>query len=154
MHPNASLIESFYRGFQKQDAAAMGACYHANVRFSDPVFPDLEGERARGMWRMLCARAPDLKIEFDAVEADDERGQAHWEASYTFSKTGRRVHNRIDASFRFKDRLIIEHRDVFDFWRWSRMALGPIGLFLGWSPIVRNKVRRQSAAVLSQFLAG
>jgi ketosteroid isomerase-like protein len=152
VHDNASLLESFYKSFQQKDGDGMADCYHADIRFSDPVFVNLEGEQAGGMWRMLCARAADLEVEFSGIEADDEQGKAHWEARYTFSKTGRKVHNRIDARFRFRDGKIIEHLDHFDFWRWSRMALGPIGLLLGWSPIVRNKVRRQSAALLKSYL--
>jgi hypothetical protein len=59
------------------------------------------------------------------------------------------VVNEIDASMRFEDGLIIEHRDSFDFWKWSRMALGPSGLLLGWTPMVRNKVRAQSKLMLA-----
>ena len=34
----------------------MADCYHPDVHFSDPVFPSLKGDEARGMWRMLCER--------------------------------------------------------------------------------------------------
>ncbi|MCB0245996.1 MAG: nuclear transport factor 2 family protein, partial [Anaerolineae bacterium] len=61
-------------------------------------------------------------------------------------------HNRIDASFRFQDGKIIQHRDSFSFWRWSSMALGPVGMLLGWSPLVKNKVRRQAAHNLERFI--
>lgn len=86
----------------------MAACYHPEVHFSDPVFADLRGEEAGDMWRMLCGRATDLRIEFDEVTVDEDRGSAHWEAWYTFS-TGRKVHNVIDASFEFSDGLILRH---------------------------------------------
>ena len=124
-----------------------------SVKFSDEVFVDLEGERAAGMWRMLCERGKDLKIEFSDIEADDSTGRAHWEAWYTFSSTRRPVHNRIDARFEFKDGKIIRHRDSFDFWAWARQALGPIGVLLGWSGFLRNRVRRkrrESQCVLTQ----
>jgi hypothetical protein len=85
-------------------------------------------------------------------EATDERGSAHWLADYTFS-TGRRVHNDVHAVFRFKDGLIAEHQDAFSFYAWSRQALGPIGLALGWSPLVRQKVQRQARVGLDEFLA-
>jgi len=57
MHPNEQLIERFYTSFQKRDPDGMVACYHPEIRFSDPVFPDLRGESAGAMWRMLSARA-------------------------------------------------------------------------------------------------
>lgn len=130
----------------------MAACYHPAVRFSDEVFVDLDGARAAGMWRMLCERGKDLKIEFRDIDANDSTGRAHWEAWYTFSGTRRRVHNRIDARFEFKDGKIIRHRDSFDFRAWARQALGPIGLLLGWSGFLRNRVRSQAARNLTAFL--
>jgi ketosteroid isomerase-like protein len=152
MHPNADLVHRFYRAFAARDAMAMTACYSDDVVFEDPAFGELHGIEAKGMWHMLCAKAKDLKIEASAIQADDGRGSAHWEAIYTFSQTGRRVHNRIDASFRFRDGLICEHRDRFDFWAWSRQALGPAGLLLGWTPLLRNKVRGQANANLQRYL--
>ncbi len=152
MHPNEQLLETFYSSFQKRDAEGMAGCYHQDVMFSDPVFPDLHGDRARGMWRMLCARGKDLKIEFNAVHADDTKGSAHWEAWYTFSGSGRKVHNIIDAEFEFRDGKIIRHKDNFNFWRWSRMAIGPAGVLLGWTPILLNGVRKKANQGLVHFM--
>lgn len=152
MHPNAQLIHTFYQAFQKLDGDAMAACYHPDIEFSDPAFPDLHGKRAGDMWRMLCSRAADLKLEYSDVQADDEKGSAHWKASYTFSATGRQVHNVIDAEFTFQDGKIRTHRDRFDFYRWTRMALGFKGLLLGWSPVVQNAVRKQASKGLDIFI--
>ncbi|MCA9705062.1 MAG: nuclear transport factor 2 family protein [Myxococcales bacterium] len=153
MHPHAELIQTFYTAFQRRDGQAMADCYHPEIQFSDPVFTDLRGERAGAMWKMLTGRAKDLEVRFSNVEADDDQGRAHWDASYTFSATGRHVDNHIDASFRFRDGKIIEHRDVFDFWAWTRQALGLSGTLLGWTPIVQGKVRRTAAAGLDAFMA-
>jgi ketosteroid isomerase-like protein len=151
MHPNAALVERFYRAFQARDAATMAACYHPEIVFSDPVFPELRGRDAGAMWAMLCARAQDLAIEFGDVHADDARGRAHWDARYTFSPTGRRVHNVIDAAFGFRDGLIAHHVDRFGFWRWARQALGPAGWVLGWTPMVRNRVRSEARRGLDAY---
>jgi len=148
---NIALIQSFYDAFARRDAEAMVACYDGDVRFSDPVFPDLAGERAGNMWRMLCGRAADLEVEASAITADGATGSAHWEAWYTFSATGRKVHNVIDARFRFRDGKIVEHHDSFPLWKWTRMALGPAGVLLGWTPLVQKKVRSQAAAGLDAF---
>lgn len=149
---SAELIEKFYSSFAKLDADAMVSCYHEQIRFTDPAFVDLEPHEARGMWRMLCARAKDLSIEFSDVKADGDRGSAHWEAHYTFSATGRKVHNIIDAEFRFADGKIIEHTDRFDFARWTRQALGLPGMLLGWSSMLQNKVRGQAKGGLAAYL--
>lgn len=154
MHPNARLIEAFYTGFKHSDTAAMLACYHSDVEFSDPVFPHLRGQRAKAMWAMLTARRADpADRTFNDVHADATNGSAHWEAKYLFPGTGRKVHNRIDAKFEFQDGLIRRHVDTFDFWKWSAMALGPVGTLLGWTPFLKGKVRKQVAARLDQFIA-
>lgn len=60
--------------------------------------------------------------------------------------------NRIDASFEFRDGRILRHRDSFGLWRWTRQALGPIGVVLGWSPLVQNKVRSQAMKSLEKYM--
>ena len=149
---NKELIEKFYTAFQQKDYAGMIACYHSDVHFSDPVFTDLHGSQAKAMWHMLCERGKDLQVVFSDVEADERNGRAHWEATYTFS-TGRKVHNIIDAALEFQDGLIIRHQDSFDLWRWTRMALGPTGLFLGWTPLIQNRIRQTALAGLEKFMA-
>ena len=153
-HLNAQLIETLYTALQRRDGAAMAACYHPDARFSDPVFPDLQGPRAGAMWKMLCERASTLVVEFRDVAADDHTGRAHWEAKYLFSATGRHVHNVIEATFEFRDGLIARHIDRFDLWKWSGMALGGKGKLLGWAPFVHRAIRKQAARGLQQFEAG
>ena len=153
-HPNEELLTEFYRAFQRKDVDAMAACYAADVRFGDPVFPDLKGAQVGRMWRMLLAGGKDLEFEFRDVKADAERGSAHVEARYTFSRTGRAVHNVIESRFRFRQGLIVEQRDSFGFWRWSRQALGTTGRLLGWTPLVKKTVRKQAAERLAAFHDG
>jgi ketosteroid isomerase-like protein len=144
-----ALIEQFYTAFAKADAEGMVACYHKDIEFEDPAFGPLKGNDARNMWRMLVN--PGLKLEFSKVQADEHTGSAHWEAHYIFSKTGNKVLNKIDAAFEFKDGKIIKHKDHFDFWKWSRQALGMPGLLMGWSPFLKNKVRQQALSRLHKF---
>lgn len=150
---NEALIRAFYDAFSRRDAEGMAACYADDVRFSDPVFPDLRGNHAKNMWRMLCERGTDLKIEYRDVVADASNGSAHWEAYYTFSVTNRSVHNVIDATFTFADGKIKTHTDRFDLWRWSGMALGAKGTLLGWAPFVKGAIRKQGAAGLAKWEA-
>ena len=151
--PNEELIERFYGAFARRDGDAMAACYANDISFSDPVFTDLEGPEAGAMWRMLTGRATDLKIDLVEHAANGDHGTARWVAHYTFAQTGRPVVNDVRASFRFADGLIAEHRDVFSFYRWARQALGPTGLLLGWTPLVRASVQRRARASLDEFMA-
>ena len=151
-HANELLVERFYEAFNRGDGHAMAECYAFDVHFSDPVFPDLRGPRAGAMWQMLTGTPGELQIELLDHEADATRGTAQWRAHYVFSETGRPVVNDVHASFRFVDGLIVEHRDEFDFHRWARQALGPVGLLLGWTPVLRGAVRRKAAARLKDFV--
>ncbi|WP_313738620.1 nuclear transport factor 2 family protein [Pseudomonas sp.] len=146
-----ALIERFYQAFQRRDAEAMIACYSDDVVFDDPVFGRLQGQDAGDMWRMLVGRAEQLQVSVDQVAADAEQGQAHWQARYRFGPKKRWVANDCQARFSFRDGLICRHGDSFDFWRWSRQALGAPGLFLGWSSSLRSKVRQQAIASLRAF---
>jgi ketosteroid isomerase-like protein len=152
MHPHENLITQFYQCFQKKDGAGMAACYDPSAEFSDPVFVGLKGAEVGGMWKMLCERATDLELTFSQVQADDHTGKAYWEAHYTFSQTGRKVHNKIHAVFHFKDGKILKHHDSFSLWRWTRMALGTIGVLLGWTPFLRNKLRKQVRINLKKYM--
>jgi ketosteroid isomerase-like protein len=150
---NKQLIETFYSAFQQRDYAGMNACYHPEIHFSDPAFIDLRGKRAMAMWHMLCERGKDLQVSFNNVQANGNSGQAHWEATYSFSASKRKVHNVIDANFTFGDGLIVRHADNFDFWHWTRMALGPAGVLLGWSSFMQKKVRETAVSGLDKFIA-
>ena len=152
-HPNADVITRFYQAFQQLDAEQMVACYAPDVRFSDPAFGTLSGDDAGDMWRMLTTRAKAFSLTFTDVQADANGGSANWVATYLFSQTGRTVVNRIQASFVIRDGLIVEHRDHFDMWRWSAQALGFQGMLIGWTPLLKNTVRRQAKNGLRQFQA-
>jgi hypothetical protein len=150
-----ATIERLYAAFERLDADTMAACYSEDAVFDDEAFSLRGRAQIGGMWAMLCdavkAKGRDVwEIEASAIT---ERS-AHWEATYRFSATGRMVHNVIDAEFEFDSAgLIRRHRDRFDFWRWSRQALGAPGLLLGWTPMLRAKVRAQAARNLDRFIA-
>ena len=150
---NAALIDRLYEAFSRQDGEAMAACYTPDAHFADPVFTHLHGEEVGAMWRMLCGRATDLRVEHSEVKAEGDEGSAHWEAHYTFS-TGRPVHNVIEAHFEFRDGLIADHRDWFDLWGWSRQALGPLGMVAGWAPPLQRRIQAQARQGLEEFMAG
>lgn len=151
MHPNAAVIERFYAALARRDAEAMLACYTPDVTFSDPVFADLDAAGVAAMWRMLCERGRDLAVVASQIEADATTGRAHWDATYTYSGTGRRIVNRVDAAFEFRDGYICRHQDRFDLYRWLRQALGWKGVVLGFLPAVQDRVRAQAAGALAQW---
>ena len=145
-------IATFYDAFGRKDAETMAACYASDIHFTDPVFGDLYGDEAVAMWRMLCTQASELEVTASDIRANGGNGTASWEAIYTFGPSERTVHNRIAASFEFDESgLIVRHIDRFDLWRWARMAIGPMGVFLGWAPFFRTRLRQTARRGLDRF---
>lgn len=159
MADNTATIRRFYDAFAKLDADTMAACYAPDAVFDDEAFSLRGAREVGGMWKMLCtatqAKGADVwKLTYRDVKADATTGQAHWDAHYRFSATGRLVDNSIDARMTFTpDGLIATHRDTFAFWTWARQSLGTPGLLLGWSPMLRAKVRKTAATNLANFLS-
>jgi hypothetical protein len=152
MQSNQALLEKFYKALQSRDADTLAECYHSEAGFSDEVFRDLKGKEVPAMWRMLFGRGGDLSVEYQDIQAGPEAGSGHWDATYTFSQSGRKVINRIDSAFQFKDGLIFRQRDTFDFWKWSRQALGTTGRLLGWLPPFQKTVQKRSRGLLDNFM--
>lgn len=148
------VIEKFYSALNNCDGEAMVSCYHKDVIFEDPAFGILKGERAKAMWLMLCEtqKNKSFKVEFSDIETKLNSGSAHWEAFYTFSKTGRKVHNKVDATFTFKDGLIIKHTDEFSLRQWAKQAIGVKGIFFGGMQFFKNKLLSQTNYLLDKFL--
>jgi len=152
MHTNEALIHQFYTSFQNKDYKGMQACYADDASFSDPVFQQLQGGQIKKMWEMLCKNARDFSLEFKNVSADDTKGSADWVATYIFSGTGNKVVNRVSAEFVFRDGKILKHTDTFSFYAWAKQALGGKGALLGWTPLVKNKVRGTAMKNLENFM--
>lgn len=148
-----AVITRFYEAFARRDAEAMAACYADDVHFSDPAFPNLHGEDARDMWRMLVGQGKDLVVTFKDVTGDAAQGTAHWDAEYTFSVTKRHVINRIDARFELRDGRIVRHVDTFDFPLWARQALGLPGLLFGRTGFLQRAVQKKAGKQLQAYSA-
>lgn len=151
MNQNEKIIHQFYTAFQNKDFITMQNCYDNNAIFNDEVFTNLTAHEVRKMWEMFCVNS-NANIEFDNVWADDVKGKAHWVATYTFSKTGNKVVNKITSNFTFKDGKIIAQKDEFDFYKWSSQALGLTGKLLGWTNFLKNKVQQSAMETLNKFI--
>ena len=147
------IITRFYTAFQKLDAVAMNSCYSEDIVFSDPVFGILKSEEVRAMWTMLCQNAKDFSLSFSNIQLlDEEYATCNWTATYTFSKTGRRVVNHIKAYMRIIDGKITEHSDAFKISKWAAQALGLKGALLGWTGWMHRKIQKNARASLNNFM--
>lgn len=153
MQTNADTIIKFYTAFQKLDYQTMNSCYSDDIVFSDPAFGLLRDEEAKSMWEMLCKNAKDFSLTFSNIQLlDDEYATCNWVATYTFSKTGRKVVNYIKAFMKLKDGKIIEHSDAFKLSKWAAQALGWKGALLGWTGFMKRKIQNNARKNLIAFI--
>jgi ketosteroid isomerase-like protein len=147
-----ALLETYYACFARKDHRGMAACFHPAVNFRDPIFK-LQGKRVAAMWHMLCESGKDMRVEASGIEVENGKGRARWVATYTFSATGRKVVNVIDSRFKFRDGKIVDEWDEFNFWKWSRQALGLSGWVLGWMPRLQQTIQQRAKGNFEKFLA-
>ncbi|PJZ71190.1 polyketide cyclase [Leptospira perolatii] len=153
MHPNETILRNLYKDFSSRNASGMASAYSKETHFSDPVFPNLINAEVTSMWAMLMERMnPEAQIELKEIKAEEKKGSAVWEATYQFSKTGRTVKNRIRSEFEFQNGKIVNQKDRFPLWKWTRMALGLPGVLLGWTPMIQGKVRSEAAKNLQHYM--
>ncbi|MBT8208444.1 MAG: nuclear transport factor 2 family protein [Acidimicrobiia bacterium] len=150
---NRDVVNTFYNALASGDGDTMASLYRPDSVFEDPAFGELNGIDAGDMWRMLCSNATDLRVRHTIKSSTDATVVTNWIAEYTFSPTGRSVTNDVTATMRFDDGKIVEHRDRFNFWKWSAQALGTPGRMLGWTPLLKGQVRKRTALNLAAFQA-
>jgi len=153
MNPNEELLDRFYSAFQRLDYKTMQDCYSEDAVFSDPVFGLLHGNEVRAMWEMLCKNAKDFSLTYSDIKSlDEEYATGNWVATYTFSKTGRKVVNNIKAFVRINNGKIIEHSDAFRLSTWIAQALGWKGVLFGWTNTMKKAVQKQARKNLDNFM--
>jgi hypothetical protein len=153
MNNNELLITKFYTAFQQLDYQSMNNCYSSDIVFFDPVFGLLRDNEVNCMWEMLCKNARDFSLTFNNIQQlDDEYYTCDWIATYTFSKTGKQVINKVKANMRFLNGQIIEHSDAFSVHKWSKQAFGLVGEFFGWNSIFQNRIKNNAKKNLLAFM--
>jgi limonene-1,2-epoxide hydrolase len=145
-------IASFYTAFQNKDFTTMQSLYADNAIFSDEAFTNLNAAQVKAMWQMLITKGKDLQIVYSNVTENGNTVQANWIATYTFSLTGNKVVNNITANFIVENGKIIKHTDSFNFYNWSKQALGIKGLLFGKMNFFRKKVQTTAMGNLASFM--
>lgn len=145
----ALVLEKLYTCLNDKDHAGMAACYHPDAVFRDIAFTLRGRKQIHAMWHMISES--DLRASFTIRRVDGRVATVELVDDYTFSATGRRVHNVIRSDFHFVDGLIIEHLDSCSALRWGVQALGPVRGVMSW--LVPGARRKGAMAALGKFIA-
>jgi ketosteroid isomerase-like protein len=149
MHPNAALLEKLYRCLDGKDHDGMAACYHPDAIFEDIAFRLRGKKQIHAMWHMIAES--DLRATFTVSGADDQFGTADLVDDYTFRDTGRHVHTVIRSEFRFRDGLVVEHKDFCHALSWGVQALGPVKGVISW--LIPATLKARAKAKIDSFVA-
>jgi limonene-1,2-epoxide hydrolase len=145
--PDARAVaQAFYGAFARRDGETMANAYAPGARFTDPVFGTLEGEQVGRMWRALTKGAREFSLDFEIVAASAAEARVTWTARYVFSRSGRRVVNRVQSVLTVDGGKIVEQTDHFDLHAWAGQALGLPGKLLGGLGFFRRKLRASARA--------
>ncbi len=147
-----SVAHRFYGALAARDWRTVGALYADEAVFSDAVFTHLNAVQVRAMWHMLLTGGKDLAVVYEVLKDTPTEAQVCWTATYTFSRTGRKVVNVITGTLQLREGKVIKHVDEFDFHRWARQALGPMGWLLGGLGGFRARVQAGAMARLEGFM--
>jgi ketosteroid isomerase-like protein len=150
MLPRDAAI-AFYQAMNNRDSDTMNALYSPNATFSDPVFPQLEGNDIQTMWSMLMRGAQNFTVQHEIQCADESSVRVKWIATYTFSQTGRRVVNEVETKMTFANGKILTQNDHFNFYLWARQALGLSGSLFGWTNWFQRAVQNKTHAKIERF---
>lgn len=152
MTANEQIIHQFYIAFQQKDFKTMQNSYADNTVFNDSVFRNLDAREVKAMWQMLISRGVDMNLTFGNIKENGGKVSAYWEAHYTFTATGRKVVNKINAEFELENGKIVRHTDDFNFYKWAKQAFGAGGFLLGWTTAFKAKVGETAKKKLEEYM--
>lgn len=153
MTSNEQIIHQFYTAFQQKNYKTMQDSYADNAVFNDAVFTNLDAKEVKAMWQMLISRSGDMTMTFGNIKEAGNKVTAYWEAKYTFTATGRKVVNKINAEFELENGKIVKHTDDFSFYKWAKQAFGAGGFLLGWTSTFKAKVEETAKKKLEEYMA-
>ena len=100
-------------------------------------------KQIHAMWHMICANGIQVVEDAPPRVVGDEVVLGITD-TYIFSSTGNTVVNPITCRFRFRDGLIVEHRDECDAKSWAQKAMGGVqGWLAGRITFLRRKAARE-----------
>lgn len=154
MNNHQALLQRFYTAFARGHYEEMATYYHEKATFEDPAFGILNSNEVKAMWRMLLSHTQSkIAIHFSEARVEGEKYKVQWTADYLFSSTHRPIHNKIVATFEFKDDKIYRHKDNFNLYRWACQALGWKGYLWGWTTIFKKNMQQKTRKMLNKFMA-
>jgi steroid delta-isomerase-like uncharacterized protein len=136
-----SIVREFERAFNRQDVAALVACFTPDGSYHDTFFGGHTGPaELRAMFERMFREGRDYEWTMETVVETETGAAAEWTFGYTVTEAiprsaGRTVRFRGMSLFEKRDGKIAAYRESFD--------LGAALLQLGFSPEAMAKTIRR-----------
>jgi len=136
-----SIVREFERAFNRQDVAALVACFTPDGSYHDTFFGGHTGPAGlRAMFERMFREGRDYAWRMDTIVETPTSAAAEWSFGYTVTdaiprSAGRAVRFRGMSLFEKRDGKIAAYRESFD--------LGAALLQLGFSPEAMAKTIRR-----------
>ncbi|HJV57774.1 MAG TPA: nuclear transport factor 2 family protein [Methylomirabilota bacterium] len=136
-----SIVREFERAFNRQDVAALVACFTPDGSYHDTFFGQHAGPAGlRAMFERMFREGRDYRWTMETVVETESGAAAEWTFGYTVTdaiprSAGRAVRFRGMSLFEKRDGKIAAYRESFD--------LGAALLQLGFSPEAMAKTIRR-----------
>lgn len=134
----------FYDAFSVANIDVLKQLYDKKLIFNDNIFVNLDYNETISMWSSLLVGNKNMSIKYEIKKYSEKYVEVEWIADYLFTSTNRNVKNIILAKMEIDQGKIINHKDNFDFYKWSQMAFGITGVLIGWTSFFKNKVRTEA----------
>jgi steroid delta-isomerase-like uncharacterized protein len=129
-----AFCERFWRAWEREDVAALAACYADDCEVISPIFRTLKGRtEVEGSFRDLFKALSGYHIQVDDVIVDRENGEravlvwtvqaTHRGEIFGMPGTGRRIESQVALILTFRDDRIVHDRRIYDLTR-MLMQLG------------------------------
>lgn len=115
-----SIVRDFERAFNRQDVAALVACFTPDATYTDMFFGPHTGTAAlRAMFERMFREGRDYTWTMDMVVQSEDTAAAEWTFGYVVTdaiprSAGRRVRFRGMSLFELEDGRIARYREYFD----------------------------------------
>jgi steroid delta-isomerase-like uncharacterized protein len=115
-----AIVERFASAFNRQDVAALTACFTAEATYADGFYGEHRGgEALRAMFERMFHEGKDYAWRMDTVVETPARAAAEWTFSYVVTdalprSAGRAVQFRGMSVFELSDGRIRAYREYFD----------------------------------------
>jgi steroid delta-isomerase-like uncharacterized protein len=115
-----SIVREFEQAFNRQDAAALVACFTPGATYTDTFFGPHTGSAAlRAMFERMFREGRDYRWTMDVVVEGGDTAAAEWTFGYVVSEAiarsaGRRVGFRGMSVFELEGGRVARYREYFD----------------------------------------